>query len=144
MAAYEIALQLKRRGIRVQGLVLVDSPNPINHIPLSDSLIDSVLNLEARSTSSEIGRLMKIQFAMNAHLLGKYDPRATGGTCPPIVLLRSKDGYNPSGVPDVPRWLADRNNVALATAGWETLSSAPVKVIDIPGHHFQAFHPSTV
>lgn len=144
MAAYETALQLNIRGIRVQGLLLIDSPNPNNHVPLSEELIESVLNLEARSTSSEIARLMKAQFAMNAHMLGKYDPRATGGTCPPIVLLRSRDGYNPSGVPHVPQWLADRTNITLATAGWETLSGAPLKVIDIPGHHFQPFHPSKV
>jgi thioesterase domain-containing protein len=144
VAAYETALQLTKRGVRVQGLLLIDSPSPINHVPLSDALIDSVLNLEARSAGSEIGRLMKAQFSMNARMLGEYDPHETGGPCPPIVLLRSREGYNPSRISDVPPWLSDRANVTLATAGWDTLCETPLKVLDIPGHHFQPFHPSNV
>ncbi|KAF9464084.1 beta-ketoacyl synthase, partial [Collybia nuda] len=144
VAAYETALQLSLRGIRVQGLLLVDSPSPINHVPLSSALIDTVLRSEGHNTNSELGRLMRAQFAMNAQMLGEYDAQATSGVCPSIVLLRSKDGYKPSGVQDVPQWLADRTNVTLATTGWETLSGTSPKVIDIPGHHFQPFHPSNI
>lgn len=144
MAAYETSLQLAKKGIQTQGILLIDSPSPINHVPLSDALIDSVVNLDARSANSDLGRLVKAQFAMNARMLGKYDPRATGGTCPPLVLLRSSEGFNPPGVSDVPIWLADRSDPKIATAGWESLASGPVKVLDIPGHHFTPFYPANV
>lgn len=144
MAAYETALQLAKKGIKTRGILLIDSPSPINHVPLSDALIDSVVNLDARGASSDVGRLVKAQFAMNARLLGKYDPRATGGTCPPLILLRSSEGFNPPGIPDVPIWLADRSDPQIVTRGWESLASGPVKVLDIPGHHFTPFHSANV
>ncbi|KAF8881857.1 beta-ketoacyl synthase [Infundibulicybe gibba] len=144
VAAYETSLQLAKKGIHVQGILLIDSPSPINHVPLSDSLIDSVVNLDARSAASELGRLVKTQFAMNARMLGRYSPHTTGGPCPPLVMLRSSEGYNPPGVADVPIWLADRSDPHLATVGWEELAKASVKILDIPGHHFQPFHPSNI
>ncbi|KXN83388.1 Conidial yellow pigment biosynthesis polyketide synthase [Leucoagaricus sp. SymC.cos] len=144
VAAYETSLQLAKMGIKSQGILLIDSPSPINHVPLSDALIDSVVNLDARSANSDLGRLVKAQFAMNARMLGKYDPRATGGTCPPLILLRSSEGFNPPGVSNVPIWLADRSDPSIATAGWETLAPGPVKVLDIPGHHFTPFYPANV
>lgn len=144
VAAYETSLQLAKMGIKTQGILLIDSPSPINHVPLSDALIDSVVNLDARSANSDLGRLVKAQFAMNARMLGKYDPRATGGTCPPLVLLRSSEGFNPPGVPNVPIWLANRSDPSIATAGWESLASGPMKVLDIPGHHFTPFYPSNI
>jgi hypothetical protein len=100
------------------------------------------MNLETRSANSELGSLVKTQFEMNARMLGKYNPYATGGVCPPLALLRSIEGYSPSNVADVPIWLSDRSNTSGAAAGWDTF--ATVQVLDIPGHHFQAFHPSNV
>lgn len=142
VVAYEVALQLMKKGVQVKGVLLIDSPSPINHTPLSDSLIDSVVNLDARSANSELGRLVRTQFAMNTRMLGRYDPHATGGLCPPLALLRSTEGYTPPALADVPIWLADRSDPKLAAAGWDTLTS--VKILDIPGHHFQPFHPSNV
>lgn len=81
---------------------------------------------------------------MNARMLGEYDPRATGGSCPPLVLLRSSEGFNPSGVPDVPIWLANRGDPKIATAGWEALAPKPVEVLDIPGNHFTPFYPANI
>lgn len=144
MAAYETSLQLAKKGIKTQGILLIDSPSPINHVPLSDSLINSVVNLDSRSANSDLGRLVKAQFAMNARMLGEYDPRATGGSCPPLVLLRSSEGFNPSGVSDVPIWLANREDSKIATVGWDTLAPKPVEVLDIPGNHFTPFYPTNV
>jgi Thioesterase domain len=145
VVAYEISLQLAKMGIQVQGIVLIDSPSPINHVPLSDSVIDSVLTLESRTgAGSKLGRLVKTQFVMNAHMLGKYDPRATCGRCPTLVFLRSREGYNPPNILDVPNWLAHRKDPKLASAGWETIVGKPIRVIDIPGHHFQPFETSNV
>ncbi|KAF7337824.1 Non-reducing polyketide synthase terA [Mycena venus] len=144
VAAYEIALQLTSRGIQVKGILLIDSPSPINHIPLSDSLIDTVVELDARPTHSELSALVKKQFSMNARILGKYVPHATASLCPPLVLLRSSDPFWPKGVADIPTWLSDRSDPRTSVAGWQSLAHCSVKVLDIPGHHFQAFHPSNI
>ncbi|KAJ7720858.1 hypothetical protein DFH07DRAFT_972466 [Mycena maculata] len=53
VAAYEIALQLTSRGIQVKGILLIDSPSPINHTPFPDSLIDTIIGLDARTARSE-------------------------------------------------------------------------------------------
>lgn len=143
VVAFEAARQMLKKGINVKGVVLIDSPSPVNHVPLSDALIDSVVNLDARSAKSEIGRLVKSQFQMNSRMLGTYDPLAAGGPYPPLVLLRSRDGFNASGVQSVP-WLENRSNPQQAVAGWEGLVSTTVKMWDIPGNHFQPFIPSNV
>jgi len=144
VAAYEIALQLTSRGIQVKGILLIDSPSPINHIPLSDSLIDTVIDLDARAARSELSALVKKQFSMNARMLGKYVPHATASLCPPLVLLRSSEGYKPKGVADIPTWLSDRGNPQTSVAGWQSLAHCSVKVLDIPGHHFEPFHSSNI
>ncbi|KAJ7720853.1 putative polyketide synthase [Mycena maculata] len=140
VAAYEIALQLTSRGIQVKGILLIDSPSPINHTPLSDSLLDTVIAVDAHS---ELSALVKTQFSTNAALLGKYVPHATASVCPPLVLLRSSEGFVAAGV-DVPAWLADRSDPQTSVAGWQSLAHCTVKVIDIPGHHFAPFHSSNI
>ncbi|KAF9489009.1 hypothetical protein BDN71DRAFT_370071 [Pleurotus eryngii] len=143
--AYEIARQINARcPSKVLGILLIDSPGPIAHVPLSDSLIDSVVGLETSKSKSTLARLVKRQFQTNSRMLGRYDPLASNAPCPPIALLRSNEGFNPPGVANVPIWLADRRNTELATEGWRTLSKDPIKVIDIPGNHFEPFHPKNV
>ncbi|KAJ7439083.1 putative polyketide synthase [Mycena latifolia] len=144
VAAYEVALQLTSRGIQVKGVLLIDSPSPINHTPLSDALIDTVLDRDGGR--SELSSLVKAQFALNVRMLGEYIPHATASLCPPLVLLRSSVGFRPAGIPvgDVPAWLADRSDPQTCVAGWQRLAHCAVKVLDIPGDHFQAFHPSNI
>ncbi|KAJ7704791.1 beta-ketoacyl synthase [Mycena rosella] len=150
VAAYEIALQLTRRGVQVKGILLIDAPSPINHIPLSDALIDAVLDDAGRPASgrTELRGLVKRQFSTNARMLGQYVPHATASLCPPLVLLRSSEGFAPT-IPggrdtEVPTWLADRSDPQTAVKGWQRLAHCEVKVLDIPGNHFQAFHSSNI
>ncbi|KAF8224464.1 polyketide beta-ketoacyl-synthase [Tricholoma matsutake] len=142
--AYEVSLQLAKQGVRVQGVLLIDSPSPIDHVPLSDSVIDSVLSPEARKSGNKLGKLVKAQFVMNTRMLGRYVPRTTDEHCPTLVFLRSREGYNPSNMLEVPAWLADRQDPKLISASWETIAGEPIKVIDIPGHHFQPFETSNI
>ncbi|KAJ7575637.1 putative polyketide synthase [Mycena floridula] len=135
VAAYETAFQLSKRGIIVKGLLLIDSPSPINHVPLSAALIESA----AGSRDSATGRLVQAQFAMNSALLGQYNPAPMSI---PIVLLRSSQGYNPLGVVNVPSWISDRRE--RHAGDWDSLTDATVKILDIPGHHFEAFDPCNI
>ncbi|KAG6834553.1 hypothetical protein H0H93_008970 [Arthromyces matolae] len=143
VAAYEVARHLELLGRTTQGILLIDAPNPIGHVPLSEALIDSVLKLDDRSTASEMGKLVKAQFSMNARLLGDYEPQPFLRDCPPLVMLRSAEGYKPLHIP-VPAWLSDRSRPETATEGWATLSRTRVEILDIPGHHFEPFHHSNV
>ncbi|KAF9263364.1 ketoacyl-synt-domain-containing protein [Marasmius fiardii PR-910] len=145
VVAYEAARQIMQgnNGRRIKGVVLIDSPSPVNHVPLSSSLIDVVANLDGRSSKSEVARLVKEQFAMNSSMLGKYNP-SRNGPHPPLVLLRSSEGLNLKGNVEVPTWLSDRSDARTAVAGWEQLVGTEVKVIDIPGNHFEPFNEVNV
>jgi hypothetical protein len=87
---------------------------------------------------------VKAQFTLNADMLGIYNPRETEGTCPPLVLLRSSEGFSPPGISNVPQWLADRSDPRTGTFGWESLAGDPIRILDIPGHHFTPFKPDNV
>ncbi|KNZ72615.1 Conidial yellow pigment biosynthesis polyketide synthase [Termitomyces sp. J132] len=140
VAAYEVARQLELLGRTTQGILLIDAPNPVGHVPLSDSIINTVLHLQRRSIiSSEIGRLVKAQFSMNSRLLGNYKPEPFMHDSPHLIMLRSKEGFKPPHV-QVPAWLSDRTRPEAAISGWQTLSRGHVDILDIPGHHFEPFH----
>lgn len=85
---------------------------------------------------------------MSPRLIAGYHPKAMADTQPiPAVMLYSTEGYNPSGVSNVPKWISERGTKQSrrdAVEGWERLFGTPVKMLDIPGSHFDAFHPSNV
>ena len=139
--AFEVARQLLNTGVVVKGVVLVDSPSPLNHVPLSDELIESIVKLgdPNSASSNRMSFLVKQQFQMNSQLLLNYDPAMGSGPCPQLVLLRSRDGYCPSGGPEIPEWLSHRGDRLSTIAGWEKIVGVPVKCIDIEGNHFQPF-----
>ncbi|KAK7035442.1 polyketide beta-ketoacyl-synthase [Paramarasmius palmivorus] len=142
VVAFEAARQLMSAGHSVKGVVLIDSPSPVNHVPLSDTLIDAVVNLDSRAAKSDISRLVKQQFQMNSAMLGKYEP-SQGGSYPPLVLLRSSEGFKHQSVA-VPTWLSDRTDARQAVAGWEKIVGSKVKVLDILGNHFEPFSPTHI
>ncbi|ETW82343.1 polyketide synthase variant A [Heterobasidion irregulare TC 32-1] len=144
VVAFELARQLLTKGVPVKGVVLIDAPCPLDHVPLPDTLLESIAGLNGRDSTAHVSRLVKAQFQMNSRLLGRYRPAASRGVCPRLVLLRSREAYKPAGVLDVPKWLCDRSDPQDAVAGWQSLVDGPVKVLDIPGHHFQPFHSTNV
>src|SRR4051812_33612192 len=126
VVAFEVAKALQGRSVSVDGVILIDSPDPFNHIPLSPSLIDEVLD---DALDPEVRRLCKLQFAMNGQLLAKYNPYETRSYGEiKLVFLRSMEGYRRSKEA-IPSWLADRSEVASMTRGWELLGASPVAVI---------------
>jgi hypothetical protein len=143
VVAFEVARQLLKQGTDAR-VILIDSPSPVNHVPLPESLLDSVINLDTHSSCSGIRRFVKAQFQLNSRVLGEYNPLPSDGPFPPIVLLRSREGFQAPGISDIPTWLGDRSDGQQAAFGWESLVGCSVSVRDIPGHHFQPFHPSHV
>lgn len=145
VASYEVARQLRAKGITVKGILLIDAPSPTNHVPLSDGLLDSIL---FRAPANDLSPLIMAQFRMSPRLIAGYHPKAMADTQPiPAVMLYSTEGYNPSGVSNVPKWISERGTKQSrrdAVEGWERLFGTPVKMLDIPGSHFDAFHPSNI
>ncbi|KAF7327230.1 hypothetical protein MKEN_00300100 [Mycena kentingensis (nom. inval.)] len=145
VAAYEIALQLTARGVHVKGIILIDAPSPVNHVPLPESVIDRVLQLDA-SRSVELAALVRRQFSLNAQMLGQYVPHATASLCPALVLLRSSEGvhFDDGATDQVPQWLSERSDPQASVAAWQSLAHCSIKVLDIPGNHFEPFHSANV
>ncbi|KAH0582321.1 hypothetical protein H2248_010264 [Termitomyces sp. 'cryptogamus'] len=48
VAAYEVARHLELLGRITQGILLINAPNPVRHVPLSDSIINTVLHLQSQ------------------------------------------------------------------------------------------------
>ncbi|KAF8626009.1 hypothetical protein AX17_006732 [Amanita inopinata Kibby_2008] len=145
VAAYETCLELQRRGVKVKGVVLIDAPDPYDHVPLSDSLIRSIIDPNPKPPlehghdrkGCELKRLVHAQFTMNTRLLAEYKPQpvssssstgteSNGFLAPSIVYLRSKQGFEAAGLQlghaePVPEWLSDRSDPERATRGWKRL-----------------------
>ncbi|KAJ3497537.1 hypothetical protein NLG97_g1826 [Lecanicillium saksenae] len=169
VVAFEAARILMAQGYQVKGVVLIDSPPPVGHIPLSDAIIDAVTSQSADRDSSDatkpvspvasaIRKLVQQSFKICAGLIGDFsqgidahlrDLPESIGPVPHVVLLRSSAGWTaPEGYTGVGKmenpWLQDRKNRSLATAGWELLTGRPIQCVDIPGNHFQVFDAPNV
>ncbi|KAL8878483.1 MAG: hypothetical protein Q9198_003712, partial [Flavoplaca austrocitrina] len=133
VVAFQIAHILMKRNHRVTGVVLIDSPAPLKHQPLPRAIIDAVVGTD---TKKPINDAIVRQFEFNTALLTAFHPDAEG-PFPVLVLLRSTDGYNAEALDCPPHtWLEDRSDPRKAVEGWEIVVGRSVKVIDIPGNHF--------
>ncbi|PQK16682.1 hypothetical protein BB8028_0006g10010 [Beauveria bassiana] len=119
VVAFEAARILMSRGHRVKGVVLIDSPPPIGHIPLSESIISAVTAQPAEKdaaagsaaaskcvspVASAIRKLVQHSFRICAGLIGDFGTSAElqqrglskpVGPVPRVILLRSAVGWTP-------------------------------------------------
>ncbi|KAK0498692.1 hypothetical protein EDD18DRAFT_1153287 [Armillaria luteobubalina] len=130
------------RPVIFGGVVLIDSPFPIDHVPSSNEFMAVTSGAFTRGGRTPIGRMMWKQLQQNAPLLKTYDPRIAGGPYPPLVLLHNKEGIPPDAfLPyPVPRWMSEKGtDPCLLADDWSGLVRAPIKVIHLPGTHFTTF-----
>lgn len=156
VVAFEMArLLFERSDCPVRGVVLIDSPPPLNHIPLARGTIQAAMAdkhvhaankrpSEAAKFHEAIGALAVRNNLRRAVLLGQYRPRREG-LMPRVVLLRSSDGFKAVGhaLPEN-KWLHDRRDVKTSSGAWERLVGVKIKVFDIPGDHFTPFEPDHI
>lgn len=156
VVAFETARILIDTGHKVAGVVLIDSPPPVDHQPLSSKLIHAATagphgveggKGERRETIRELTRK---SFARSAAMLGAFEPKDASGIgqpMPRIILLRAKEGFrledSQSNEPEN-LWLQDRSDPRTGVAGWESIVESKVSVIDVPGNHFQLFDGKNV
>ncbi|KDR83172.1 hypothetical protein GALMADRAFT_134664 [Galerina marginata CBS 339.88] len=144
VVAFEVANYLAARSMVVKGVVIIDSPSPLQHVPLSPSLIEQVLDV-AGKVEPDFRQLSKAQFTINSRLLSDYSPdKVATRHAPSIVFLMCDEPYSPPNEDDVPSWLSDRSDATAIFGGWEAFTGSPVKLFKIPGHHFQPFEPQNV
>ena len=153
VVAFEAARVLQAEGYAVAGVVLIDSPPPLDHKPLSAAIINDVVRGGRTSelVSDTIRGLVRKSFTSCARMLEYFKLEAATSTsrpAPRTFLLRSKDSYDfnaesDSGEVENP-WLQDRSDPRTSIAGWEIVTGAKVPHTDIPGNHFQAFDAANV
>ncbi|TRM61572.1 hypothetical protein BD626DRAFT_570776 [Schizophyllum amplum] len=145
VVAYEAACLLAAQGVAVRGVVLIDSPSPLQHVALSREVINVAIGLDASASVSALRPILEAQFAMNTRLLAEYEPEPDRMRLR-LAFLRCCDGFSPPALAgNTPPWLADRSEGNRdIVKGWEALVNTPMKVWDIPGHHFEPFLPANV
>ena len=142
VVAFEIARILTSRGVKVAGVVLIDSPSPSAPPLLSDAIIDCLLRDRdrERTIDSSMTALVTRQFKQSTVLLAKYVPGTRNAAREaPVAFLRCTAGFYPDGVEDVPAWFRERGQVGQIVGSWEALVGGPIPVWDVPGHHFEPF-----
>lgn len=143
VVAFEAARQLMAKGFEVKGLVLIDSPNPINHEPLPKEVIASIAKSNNQSGVADGRTAMEEEFQYNASLLGQYQAVPLSSPNAPklkTVMLRSRDVMDTESLCGVSyEWLSDQDARSDAITAWEGLVGGHVKVLSIPGNHFEPF-----
>lgn len=158
VVAFEAARILLQIGHGVAGVILIDSPPPVHHQPLSPAVIAAVTsggqqNAEHagdRKRRIAVRDLMSRSFASCAKMLAAFTPDSKPAP-PRIVLLRSREGFRlpkkeEGGSEEEPEnaWLQDREDPGTGVAGWESVVKSKISVVDIPGNHFQPFDAENV
>lgn len=158
VVAFHMARELMRAGVKVAGVVLIDSPSPFTRKPLPEALIESVIRTTSSSESSkqqaQVIRLARTQMSHATRALVSYDPLSSlsmseASAMPNVVMLRCTDTFPLSElrhtIPLEPMpFLEDRSDQRAFVQDWERLVGKKVHVLDIPGHHFEPFAPKNV
>ena len=167
--ALEAAHQLQKSGKRVLGIILIDSPFPVEHTPLPESIISHVVRSVSKSVKTTIqgspaqevdthvaksgskARKSTAQdhlaknFRLHAAMLSNYRPHLSVLPDTKIVALRSKETLDCEGVCGVNYpWLSDQAVRSSAIDAWGKLVGQPLEVLEIPGNHFEPFLPRNV
>ncbi|KAI1087806.1 putative polyketide synthase [Rostrohypoxylon terebratum] len=150
VVAFEAARRLVAQGHNVIGVVLIDSPAPLNHQPLSPRIIDAVTGqtkVPGTEAAKAIRALTRRSFASCASLLGSFAPESPEALpTPRVFLLRSREGWQDPSDPELfeNEWLQDRRSPRGAISGWETVTASKIGWVDIPGNHFQVFDADNI
>jgi thioesterase domain-containing protein len=138
--AFEIAQRMAIFGTKVKGVILIDSPSPINHKPLPGSVVDHVLC----DVDSKTKQILQPQFLSHARMLSQYSP-STDRSQAKFALLQSQETLNTSELCGVAYpWLENPSAQADAILQWESLIQREVRILPIPGNHFEPFKAENV
>jgi thioesterase domain-containing protein len=141
--ASEVARQLEASGAPAKGLVLLDSPYPIEHQPMPDAIITHVADT-AFSTKSERRGCIEAQFKRNARLLEGYNPPLDTFSIPTAMLL-CRETFNttrPCGISYA--WLDNQDYRTRCARDWQRVVGSSMQVLEVEGNHFNMFSARNV
>lgn len=146
VVAFEAARRLSDAGFHIKGLLLIDSPYPVNHEPLPDKVIAHVVQSATSKTKAHPGQStasLTDGFQRSAALLADYhatpfneEQRMKIKT----IFLRSQDTLDTQATCDVRYdWLSSQDARDVALEGWKRLVGPNHDTLSIPGNHFEPF-----
>ncbi|KAF3354947.1 Rho-type GTPase-activating protein 2 [Verticillium dahliae VDG1] len=141
--ALEVSHQLQQRGNSPKGIILIDSPLPIEHEPLPEEIISRVVrkfpSLHESGAAAKVRSCVEAQFRRHAGLLKGYSPLPLRGDvpCVSIVCKKTIDTQALCGV-SYP-WLSDSGFRDKSLKGWERLLGREIPVLEIDCNHFEVF-----
>ena len=140
VVAFEIARQLREVDEQVQGVILIDSPYPVDHDPLPESVIEHIIGTAPRDgVTGAIRQHVLTQFRTNAAMLGAYKPspsRRTEGLR--FCMLRGREELDTEAMCGVRyTWLSDPVKRTNTITAWKSLVRQDFPILDIPGNHFE-------
>jgi thioesterase domain-containing protein len=126
-----MARQLRTTNRKILGVILIDSPCPMDHVPLPAPIIEHICRGQLRG--------LREPFSIHAAMLGRYTPTMLGDD-PAVVLLRNREAFDSRALcgVDYP-FLSERGQSRSEVTGWEELTGQSIEVLDIPGNHFETF-----
>lgn len=153
MLAFEVSRQLRRLGIHVKGVILIDSPVPKDHKALPQEVVSFILSNEPKPANSGAGisaaaqlarARVAAQFERHAMMLQHYQPAAEkiAATCVMIKCLENIDTLQAYGV-EYP-FLSSSEARDESIREWEALTGRQIPVLDLHCNHFEIFNTSHV
>ncbi|KAL7621050.1 polyketide beta-ketoacyl-synthase [Parahypoxylon ruwenzoriense] len=131
IVAYKMANILHDRRASILGVVMVDSPCPTLHEGIPKPILRRICH-------GKPDWLLR-NFETHAAMLGAYSPEPST-TQFPVTLLRSVEAVSPDVIGDVPSpFLSNGPERDQQIALWKNLIGPDLRVLEIPGSHFQAF-----
>lgn len=151
--AYEVSRQLSRLGRKVKGVIMIDSPAPVDHQALPREIARHVLSrgqpLYSDAAKTKLASV-EAAFARHAAMLQNYAPRGAGDELDqhhqvPCVII------NCTGTMDTEKlcgisypWLSDADARSRNIAEWETLTGRCISVLNVDCDHFSPFEAAHV
>jgi thioesterase domain-containing protein len=155
--AFEVSRQLLRQGVRVKGVILVDSPVPKGHEALPRQIISYVLD-QRRNSSFNSNKVaanseaamrarasIESQFRRHADMLQCYNPESNPHGDVPCVIIKcaqSMDTMSLCGV-EYP-FLSSCESRDQSTGEWENLTGQRILILDVDCNHFEVFDDAIV
>ncbi|KAI1762632.1 hypothetical protein GGR53DRAFT_500984 [Hypoxylon sp. FL1150] len=146
--AFEISRQLRRLGRVVKGVVLIDSPPPVDHQGLPQEIISYVVEKKQASGPRIVSEALKqarikvgLNFQHHATLLQNYRPEPRiGDDDVPCVMVKCSQTMDTETLCSVAYpWLSDEIFRTKSIQVWERLVGRQIPVLEVACNHFEVF-----
>lgn len=138
MLAFEIARQLSSLDSPAKGLILLDSPCPIDHVPLPAKVVEHI-SATVFGSNPAIQSCIEAQFERNAGFLKHYRP-AHGQLSIPTVMLLSQETCDAAMLCGLRyAWLDDQVYRTKSTQDWRRVVGDTFQTLEVEGNHFNMF-----